>query len=61
MRVTKNGNGQFVVEDEPMRLEGEAAAQLLREIDADKAVDSTRARFLAECEEAYQQTLIVKR
>lgn len=58
MRVTKNSDGAFVVEDEPMRLEGEAAQQFLADMKArdQAAADPERKRFLDECLAAYRKT-----
>ena len=54
MRVTKK-DGTFVVEDEPMRLEGKAARELLTQMQKrDAAPDLTRAKFIAECESVYK-------
>ncbi len=56
MRVTKNADGQFRVEDAPMSLEGVAAKRFLASIDRG-SVDNTpeRAQFLADCDEAYRK------
>jgi len=56
MRVTKNTKGQFVIEDEPMRVEGKAARTLLAEMRTSDgtADDAERKRFLAECEQIYR-------
>ena len=58
MRVTKNANGQFVVEDGPMRLEGKAAREFMaqmRERDA-TGNDADRQRLLAECAQIFENT-----
>jgi hypothetical protein len=49
MRVTKNEKGEFVVDDEPMRLTGRAAKQFADVMDRGQGGDA-HARFLAECQ-----------
>lgn len=58
MRITKNSQGQFVIEDEPLRLEGEAAEQFLSEMKRrdESGNDPERKRFLEECERIYRST-----
>jgi hypothetical protein len=55
MRVAKK-SGQFVVVDEPMRVEGKAATNLLAEIrrSDESGPDAKHQRFLAECERVYK-------
>lgn len=55
MRVTKKG-GRYVVEDQPLRLKGEAAEKFLSSMnDRDaRASDPQRARFLEECAATYR-------
>jgi hypothetical protein len=56
MRVTKNSGGGFVVEDEPMCLEGAAAKQVRVQMEKRDQTgnDETQKRFLAECEQIFR-------
>ena len=56
MRVTKNENGDFFVEDEPMHVEGDAARQFLSEMSQREEVgdDTERRLFLDECQRIYR-------
>lgn len=58
MRVSRNEQGNFFVDDEPMRLEGQDAVKFLTEMkNLDSATpDASRARFLEECVEAHNRT-----
>ena len=58
MRVTKNKDGQFVVENEPMRLEGEAAEKFLENMRRREETPETeeRKKFLDECRRVYEAT-----
>jgi hypothetical protein len=58
MRVTKNLLGEFVIQDEPMRLEGEEADQFLADMKArdEAGNDPARKQFLAQCAAEYRQT-----
>lgn len=62
MRVTKNSEGTFVVEDEPMRLDGQDAERFLADMKARdaEAPTSARDRFKEECASAYRRTLLLK-
>jgi hypothetical protein len=58
MRVRKNILGRYVVEDEPIRLQGKAATAFL---DAMKVRDESgntpeQTRFLSECERIYRSS-----
>ncbi len=59
MRVKKNADGEFFVEDEPMCLDGEAADAFLDAMqEREQTEDSEeRKRFLEECDSAYQLSL----
>jgi hypothetical protein len=59
MRVKKTDKGEFVVEDEPLCLEGEAADKFLADMaKRERTKDSDeRRRFLAECDRAYEASL----
>lgn len=52
MRVTKNSKGEFIVDDEPMRLTGKAAKQVIDALERG-ATSEQHKRFLAECEREY--------
>jgi hypothetical protein len=55
MRVTRNENGSFNVEDEPMRVEGPAAERFLDDMAArDRSGgDGDRRQFLDDCRRTY--------
>lgn len=53
MRVAKNILGQYVVEDEPVRLDGKAAKAFLATMSEGPVQSDERARFLAECDAVY--------
>jgi hypothetical protein len=53
MRVTKNILGKYVVEDEPVRLEGKAAKAFLARMAAGPEETTGRSQFLAECDAVY--------
>ncbi len=57
MRVRKNDDGTFVVEDEPLHVVGQDAARLLADMEKrDQAPpDPERERFLAECDRVYSK------
>lgn len=57
MRVTKNPNGQYVVEDGPMRLEGKAAREFVAQMNQrdESGNDPERKRLLEECARIYQK------
>jgi hypothetical protein len=57
MRVIKGEDGNFVVEDEPLTVEGEDAARLVAAMkERDEAPpNSERERFLAECDRVYRK------
>ena len=59
MRVIKTPEGGFVVEDEPMRLDGSAAERFLDDMAAvdENGPNSAHVRFLAECSELYQKAV----
>jgi hypothetical protein len=52
MRVTKK-DGQFVVDDEPMRLSGKAAKEFIKAMDRG-ATSPAHDKFLAECRSEYE-------
>jgi hypothetical protein len=56
MRVTKSSDGVFLIEDEPMRLEGEAADQFIHDMTQRELIgeDTARRSFIAECDRAYE-------
>jgi hypothetical protein len=54
MRVTKTEDGKFVIDDEPMRLEGEAAERFLAAMKANEKPSAEEERFLAECDRVYR-------
>ena len=58
MRVVRDANGNFAVDDAPMKLDGHAAESFLAEMtDRDsRRTDPDRERFLAECREIYEHT-----
>jgi hypothetical protein len=56
MRVTKSFWGTFVVEDEPVRLDGKAAKRFLASVSAGPSESETRTRFLAECDAVYNRS-----
>jgi len=58
MRVTKSKTGGFVIEDEPIRVEGKAAKEILARMKmSDRgAVDVAHQTLLAECERIYKTT-----
>ncbi len=58
MRVAKNSDGTFYVDDEPLLLDG-AAAEEVRAQMAERersGNDEERKRFLAECEQIFRST-----
>jgi len=56
MRVAKNILGQYIVEDEPVRLEGKAAKKFLANMSAGPPQSEDRSRFLAECDAVYSRS-----
>lgn len=58
MRVNKNPDGTFVVEDEPMRLQGKSAREFLAQMRRRDVTgnDPEQQRFLKECERIYKTT-----
>jgi hypothetical protein len=52
MRVTKK-KGQFVVDDEPMRLSGRAAKEFVAQLTRGES-SPEHARFLAECRAEFE-------
>jgi hypothetical protein len=55
MHLIKNEDGTFTVDDEPMRLEGEAAVKFLKQMENTELTEERR-RFLEECDRVYQNT-----
>jgi len=55
MRIVKLPDGSFFIEEEPMRLTGEAAEKFLRDMEARNEAphDASREAFLADCDRAY--------
>lgn len=57
MRVTKNDKNEFVIDDAPMSLEGEAATDFVAQMKArnDAGPDSMRDRFREQCVSEYRK------
>lgn len=57
MRVTKKQDGQYVVEDGPMRLEGKAAREFIAQMRQrdETGNDPERKRLLEECARIYEK------
>ena len=55
MRVTKNSDGTYFVDDEPMRLSGEAGVAFVHAMEsgAGERVSQEHDDFLTECKAAY--------
>ncbi len=53
MHVTKNPDGTFTVNDEPLRLSDAAAERLLKDMEC-RDQQAERQRFLDECDREYR-------
>jgi hypothetical protein len=57
MRIERDEDGTFRIEDEPIRIEGESAQQFLDQLSSrDDSIDAQRQRFLDESRRVYSET-----